>query len=47
MTVIADDYVPIKPYTTKTVFLGGGTNISLHAVSFLWLKCVRLANAQM
>lgn len=46
MTVIANDYVPIKPYTTKTVFLGVSTIISLHAVSFLWLKCVRLANAQ-
>lgn len=22
MTIIANDYVPIKPYTTKTVFLG-------------------------
>ena len=35
MTVIANNYIPIKPYTTKTVFIGISTNISLYAVSFL------------
>jgi FtsP/CotA-like multicopper oxidase with cupredoxin domain len=35
MTVIANDYVPIKPYTTKTVFLGVGVIISTLFLTFM------------
>ncbi|KAJ5722107.1 multicopper oxidase [Penicillium malachiteum] len=44
MTVIANDYVPIKPYRTKTVTLGAGqrTDIIVHATGsptdIVWMR---------
>ena len=35
MTVIANDFVPIKPYTTKTVFLGVSSLFSVPTVPVL------------
>lgn len=44
LTVIANDFVPIKPYKTKTVFLGVSR---LHMIAWNRLKSVRLVNALM
>ncbi len=45
MTVIANDYVPIEPYTTKTVFLGVSVAFLLNDDA--WLKWCRLASEPM
>ena len=46
MTVIANDFVPVKPYTTTNVTLGVSFIVPVNEAMQIMLKCKRLGNEQ-